>query len=236
MIKTKFNKIITSLLILVTLLSGAIVAQAAQSRITTVDPSWGLGITQSEYISNNRSYNWYIDQGNTGEYSDSNCGPTSTTMALKWLNSNFSKTVEDARAVYPENGGWWYTNDVLNYLKLNGTKGTVLDNPSESLLKYQLQLGNILILCIDTTYIPYNNHPEQRVERFYDYEGGHFIVVKGFRVVDGNTYFEVYDPNNWNATYQDGQPKGKDRYFSSQNLMKAIGTWWNHIIVVNNQG
>ena len=35
--------------------------------------------------SNNKNYNWYIDQTNTGTYSNMNCGPTCATMALMWL-------------------------------------------------------------------------------------------------------------------------------------------------------
>jgi hypothetical protein len=96
-----------------------------------------------------------------------------------------------------------------------------------------LKQGNIAILCINTTYITYNNNPAQRVGRFYSFQGGHFIVVKGYRVVDGKTYFETYDPNNWNEHYQSGQEKGKDRYFLSEDLMKAGSNHWNYSIIVN---
>lgn len=195
---------------------------------------WGLGTTEDEYVSNNRPYSWYIDQGDTGEYSNNNCGPSSATMSLKWYNSNFSKTAEDARNTYLENGGWWKTTDVTNYLSLNNAKYSVLNNSGEGFLENTLKQGNIIILCIDTSYLSYNDNSEQRVGRFYDYQGGHFIVVKGYIVVDGKTYFEVYDPNNWGETYSDGQPKGKDRYYASTELMNAMSNWWNYLIVVNN--
>lgn len=195
---------------------------------------WGLGRTQSEYVSNNRPYSWYIDQGNTGYYSNNNCGPSSTTMALKWYNRNFSKTAEDARNTYLENGGWWRTTDVTNYLSLNNARYSVINNSGEGTLKNILKQGNIAILCIDTSYLSYNGNSEQRVGRFYDYQGGHFIVVKGYIVVDGRTYFEVYDPNNWDETYSDGQAKGQNRYYASTELMNAMNNWWNYLIVVNN--
>lgn len=195
---------------------------------------WGLGKTESEYVSNNRSYSWYIDQGDTGYYSNNNCGPSSSTMALKWYNKNFSKTAEAARNTYLENGGWWTTTDVTNYLNLNNARYSVINSSGESTLKNTLKQGNIAILCIDTSYLSYNDNSEQRVGRFYDYQGGHFIVVKGYIVVDGKTYFEVYDPNNWGETYSDGQAKGQDRYYASTELMNAMGNWWNYLIVVNN--
>ncbi|PJI08757.1 MULTISPECIES: C39 family peptidase [Clostridium] len=215
------------------------VTQLAKSKAGTTIPrstleKWGLGEYESEHISNNKPYSWYIDQGNTGAYSNNNCGPSSTTMALKWYNSNFSKTAEDARNTYLEGGGWWRTTDVTNYLSLNNAKYSVIENSGENLLKSTLKRGNIVILCIDTSYLSYNDNPQQRVGRFYDYEGGHFIVVKGYIVVDGKTYFETYDPNNWDETYSDGQPKGQDRYYADNELMNGISNWWNYLIVVNN--
>lgn len=201
--------------------------------VQALDPNWGLGTHQTEYVSNNRSYDWYIDQGNTGYASNNNCGPSCATMALKWFNPNFNLTVEDARNTYPENGNWWYTNDITNYFNLNNMKKYVTkENVTTTLLKNQLKQGNIAILCIKASYIPYNENDEERVGRFYNYDGGHFIIVKGYRVVDGKTYFEAYDSNNWNEEYQNGQPKGKDRYYLSTDLINAASNWWNYAIII----
>jgi hypothetical protein len=251
--KIKFNSLVVMSLVFFTLITSGVTTQAKSSVLLNqsydtalknyyysgqaLDSSWGLGKYQTEYVSNNKPYDWYIDQGNTGEYSDSNCGPSSTTMALKWINGNFNKTAEDARNTYRSSGGWWYTDDVTNYLDLYNSKYSVKDlgktlSGGEALLKGQLKQGNIAILCIDTSYIPYNWVSERRVGRFYSYSGGHFIVVKGYRVVDGKTYFEVYDPNNWDEYYEDGQEKGKDRYYLSKDLMNAEINWWNYAIVV----
>ncbi|WP_235828909.1 C39 family peptidase [Anaerosacchariphilus polymeriproducens] len=197
----------------------------------TLNPSWGLGYYQTEYVSNNRPYDWYIDQKNTGTYANNNCGPSSVTMALKWKNGYFNKTAEDARNTYPRNGGWWSTDDIAKYLDLYGAKYQI-QPISQNNLKSILKQGNIAILCINTSYIPYNGNTNQRVGRFYNFGGGHFIVVKGYRVVDGKTYFETYDPNSWNESYQDGQLKGKDRYYQSDYLMNAARRWWSYSIVI----
>ncbi|BCZ45875.1 hypothetical protein psyc5s11_19420 [Clostridium gelidum] len=199
-----------------------------------LNPSLGLGTNQTEYISNNKSYDWYIDQGYTGEYSDNNCGPSCTTMALKWINSNFTGTAEDARETYLENGNWWTTYDITNYFDLYSAKYNTI-NLNENSLKKSLQQGNIAILCIDTTYLPYNANSEQRVGRFYDYKGGHFIVIKGYRIVDGKTYFESYDSNNWGMYYKNGEEKGKDRYYLASDLMKAGNANWNYAIIVHSK-
>lgn len=197
----------------------------------TLDTGDELGENQSEYVSNNKPYEWYIDQGNTGKYSNNNCGPSSVTMALKWIDENFNMSAEDARNTYLNDGDWWSTDDITNYLDLYGGKYTI-ESVSDSLLKSELRKGNIAILCIDSSLISYNSNKEQRVGRFYEYGGGHFIVVKGFQVDDGKTYFEVYDPNTWNESYSDGQPKGKDRYYLSEELIKASQNWWNNSIII----
>lgn len=201
------------------------------SDIQILDLSWGLGQNQTEYVSNDKPYDWYIAQGNTGEYSNNNCGPSSVTMALKWIDGSFNKTAEDARNTYLRDGGWWTTNDITNYLTLNSAKYSI-QSISESFLKNILKQGNIGILCIDTSFIPYNGNAEQRVGRFYSYSSGHFIIVKGYRVVDEKTYFEVYDPNSWNEKYRNGQVKGKDRYFLSDDLINAASNWWNNSIII----
>jgi hypothetical protein len=52
---------------------------------------WGLGTTLKEYVTNDRPYDWYIDQGFTGSHSGNNCGPSTVAMAAKWYNEDFNK-------------------------------------------------------------------------------------------------------------------------------------------------
>jgi len=42
---------------------------------------------------------------------------------------------------------------------------------------------------------------------------GPLHVIKGYKVVDDQTYFEAYDPYSMGATYSDHSMKGKDRYY-----------------------
>src|SRR4030042_756017 len=65
--------------------------------VTTLERLYGLGINYTKGTSNNVGYDWYLDQMNTGPYSNNNCGPASVTMAIKWVNRSFDKTIEDAR-------------------------------------------------------------------------------------------------------------------------------------------
>lgn len=213
----------------------------------TNDPqiySWGLGGFLKAWHSNNQDYEWYLDQGSTGSYSYNNCGPASTTMAAKWSNPSFTKTPEDARAAYRPTGGWWYTNDIDNYLNDNGIPHFIASLSATSsgtqlILTTQLDKGNIAILCLDMYYIRSEAYPIKRIDKFYVANSvgwGHFIVVKGYRMVDEQLYFEVYDPYCFNKTYSDGTLKGKNRYYRLSDIFPATFTWWNYSIIITKKG
>jgi len=195
---------------------------------------YGLGDTLWYERSNNVNYEWYIDQVNTGQYAYVNCGPASVTMVIKWSNQNFSKTTEDARKTYRSEGGWWYTSDIVNYLKNNNTAHYISDVSS---LQSQLDQGSIAILCLDMYYVRQHlGDSEWRIDKFYvtqSPEWGHFIVVKGYKKVDGKIWYEIYDPWSLNVKYMDGSLKGRNRYYRSEDIMQATNVWWPYTIVIN---
>ncbi len=205
---------------------------------------WGLGRFLVETLSNNRDYDWYIDQANTGTYSGVNCGPSSTTMAAKWSDASFSNSAEDARDAYRFEGGWWYTSDIGNYLTDCSIPHQFIELSTNSqgtqqVITNQLDNGKIMILCLDMYYIRYGAFSELRVDKFYATGStgwGHFIVVKGYRQVDGEMFLEVYDPYGYGRTYNDGTAKGKDRYYRGEDIFTATSIWWNYTIVVSEKG
>lgn len=202
---------------------------------------WGLGGFEKTSCSNNRTYSWYLDQSITGKYSGVNCGPTSTTMAAKWANQNYNKTPEDARAAYRPEGGWWYTSDIDAYLTDNQIQHYYIglaNSSSETaqILTNQLDQGQIMIICLDMYYISNGSNPNWHVDKFYNTnaEGwGHFIIIKGYKMVDKKLFFETYDPYCYNKKYLDGTYKGKDRYYRSMDIYKATSVWWNYAIVID---
>ena len=60
----------------------------------TFTRKFGLGRDITHEQSNNVNYEWYMCQIFSGTYSVINCGPTCATMAIKWANPDFSKTLE----------------------------------------------------------------------------------------------------------------------------------------------
>ncbi len=194
--------------------------------------AWGLGSTQTAYAHADRPFDWYIDQADTGACANNNCGPASVTMAIKWYKPTFSQTAADARNACFRDGGWWYTSDILNYLRLHSVPNTTSAFTGTNQLMAVLSQGNLVILCLNTAYLMPSSASECRAGRFYSFASGHFLVVKGWRKVSNNLFFEVYDPNNWHATYADQTPKGRNRHLPAAELANAIANWWNYLIVI----
>lgn len=201
---------------------------------------WGLGLNQTASKYNNRDYEWYCDQYGTGTYQFINCGPTSVAMAIRWADPTSKITPMDARNTYRPDGGWWYTTDIVSYLNDNGiSNGYYNYDNSTTDLKSKIDAGNIAILCLDMYYIRSEENSKYRIDKFYNTsstEWGHFIVIKGYREVDGTLFFEAYDPYSINNKYADGTFKGRNRYYRSSDLFTATQNWWKYMIVVQPKG
>jgi hypothetical protein len=207
---------------------------------------WGLGDLAYDRVSNNVNYTWYYDQMNTGVHSANNCGPSVVTMAARWFDVGYSKTPEYARSKYNPNGGWWYTYNILDFLEDVGVNRWIIPfieksvdenwlEKSADIIIDQLKKGNILILCLDMHLVRGESNQNHRIDKFYDTSDGwgHFIVVKGFRLVDGVLFLEVYDPYSWGIQNADGTLKGKNRYYRSGDILNSTQSWWHNAIVVS---
>ena len=196
----------------------------------------GLGYNLMDEKSLNKPYEWYIDQGTTGKHANINCGPTTVTMAIKWANPDFLKKPEDARNTIWSEGGLWYTSDIVKYLNLNSIGNYYIELNEISSLKNIIEDGNIAILCINSYLIGLNKTERYHRDRFYETNSqtfGHFILVKGYKFVDDQLWFECYDSYSMGAFYKNGGgPKGKDRYYSASDINEATNRWWDYAIVV----
>ena len=195
----------------------------------------GLGKNLQSEVSNNVPYEWYIDQGRTGPHSSVNCGPSSATMAIKWVDETFTKTTEDARNAMRPEGGWCYTSDLIKYMNDNQIDSYLIQLKHINNINQALDKGDVVILCLDMYYIRREQQPAYHVDRFYaanSPDWGHFLVVKGYKVVDNVRFYEVYDPYSFGISYSDGTIKGKDRYYREADLDKATQVWWAYAIAV----
>jgi hypothetical protein len=199
----------------------------------------GLGNFIQQNASNDCSYSWYMDQAYTGPYSYINCGPTCVTMACKWSDSAFAKTPEDARNAYRPGGGDWYADDITFYLRDNNIPNSTLALPATvegtmQTLKHQIDVHQILILLLDMNHIRYTSDIHSHADHFYrtDSTDGHFIIIKGYKQVDNEMFFEAYDPGSITKAYDDGSLMGKDRYYRSEDLFEATKTWWPKAFII----
>jgi hypothetical protein len=194
--------------------------------------TWGLGKNISAYKSNDREYLWFYDQAETGIHSGNNCGPTSIAMVGRWVDQNFSLTGEDIRKDFRPLGGWWYGEDINGSLEKYSIVYQMKTIQDKFDLMFIIDAGNIAIINNNMDVIPRNTNENQRTNRFYDYVTGHYFILKGYIIVDNKTYFEVYDPNNWGATYSDGTPKGLNRYYEADSLLKSMLQWYDQAVVI----
>ncbi|MFP4457629.1 MAG: C39 family peptidase [Clostridia bacterium] len=202
---------------------------------------WFNGKELKYYVGNNREYNWYIDQMDTGIHSNSNCGPSVAVMTLKWLNQDFAGTVDEAREMYYPQGEWWSLGTLRSYFAIYNVDYDYIffdnefrEDKEENIAKIKKEINdnNIVILCLNMGYIPREYSTRLRTNKFYDHTNGHFIIVKGFVVVDNREYFEVYDPYSLANTYEDGSLKGKDRYYDTTSLSQAATNWSVHGFII----
>jgi hypothetical protein len=91
-------------------------------------------------------------------------------------------------------------------------------------------------------YVPQNMIPYQHIQKFYEANTtgwGHFLLVKGYKQTDNTFYLEIYDPYSDKQAYtgvDDGQLKGKDRYYLSTNIATATNNWWPYAIIIAQKG
>lgn len=207
---------------------------------------YGLGKVLQEIKNLDTDYDHYEDQGESGRYKFINCGPAVVTMALKWSDATFKKTTEQAREAIRPAGGWWFTDDIQHYISLHDVHmtyislDTVFDLEAYGTkIKQILDLEYGIILCLDMYHVTLNPEAQQKVNKFYNtgYDGwGHFIFVKGYKVVDDVLWLQADDSYSLDEKYEDGTYKGKNRYYLAADLKKATDRWWPYAMVVAKKG
>ncbi|WBW97636.1 hypothetical protein [Oceanirhabdus sp. W0125-5] len=198
-----------------------------------LDESLGLGVYETDRKINDRNYEWYIDQGNTGEHSENNSGPAVAVMAAKWLNKDAEVSVNRARKIYYPDGDEWFSVTLKSFFDEYSIPAIVAEDIKSIDIKNQIDNDNIVIAYIDPKYIPYESNENSHINRYKIQEKKHYILIKGYRVVDDKLYYEIYDPYNFGSVYEDNELKGKDRYYYEVDLINSIKNSWDNIIIVS---
>ena len=189
---------------------------------------WGLGQWLQLSKSNDRDYNWYIDQGATGSCSLVNCGPACATMAMKWSDSTFTGTTDVARNYFATGCTDWNNQLLSSYLSTDSVPWTFIpihDSAPQMRddFKAQLDSGRIVIISLDMGPIPFSTSGvNAHVDQFLPGAGFHYIILKGYRQTDEDFFFEVYDPWDFGTVYPDNTPKGENRYYRSEDIALGV--------------
>lgn len=204
--------------------------------------SYGLGNFLIAGKSNDGKTDYYIQQQHSGTYSDNNCGPAVAVMAAKFVNPSYSGTVEQAREealVSEVDGGVnWFPRDIYKYLWRHGAEPAYCDFSKSTYDDYvstitsKIDAGCIAISCIKMTSITeaVNPNSQKRVHKYYPGTAGHFLLIKGYRKMGTDTWFEVHDPWGLDKKYEDGTPVGANRYYLASQVAKSID--WNYWSIV----
>ncbi len=223
--------------------SGSIRCECYQDRYTgdrcaecSTEYDWFYGVCSLKDLpsaSPDRAYEWYKTQMGTGPFETNNCGPTSAAMAMVWQERTLDVDPGVVReTITGSMDGWWYTSHIEQTLDHYGVPYAVMEFTSLDQARAELDAGHVLILCLTMGMVsrqdpPYVSH----FNRFYSYDSGHFVVVKGY--MENGAWLDVYDPNNWTGDYYtDGSPYGKDRFYSGDEVLASARTWWAFMFVI----
>jgi|GEM_PF-6243253 len=131
-------------------------------------------------VLNERPYDWYIYQYDTGEYGYNNCMPSCIEMSLRYQALSHIPSAEQLRADNLMDGMGWYDQLAEDVMKQYGLQFTdSWDINQDTMVKY-LDEGNIL-------YVMYWNA---------NLEIGHASLIKGYWKKGDSTEFIISDPSH----------------------------------------
>lgn len=158
-------------------------------------------------VDNSRNYQWYFPQFDTGSYSDVNCMPSITAMAIKWYYPDSAVTVAELRELWlPEYDDGWYMAQVVDSLDHYAVPYKWRDI-SDSIIA-ELDSGKIILT--------------QMTEAAYD-ASGHCFVIYGYRRCGDSVQFMIHDPGIYDGLDHSGKPPGEAMLLDSEYVLWIIG-------------
>lgn len=171
-------------------------------------------------VLNDRDYDWFFSQKNTGAYSDVNCMPSIATMACHWYNQNSKATVKKMRATSGYDDGWtaYY---LRNGLSAYNVPYTVVDATLENITD-ALDSGSIVLA-------QYSDRPLG--------VSGHCYVIYGYRRFKNSLTFIVNDSDSLTGRAQIfGRAMGNGDEIEATFSMWTISRFVDDVTVVSPRG
>ena len=130
-------------------------------------------------VINDRDYDWFFSQKNTGDYSGVNCMPSIATMAAHWYNQDSKATVKKMRATNTSTDGWT-AYELRGGLDAFKVPYEVKDNDLDTIVQ-ALDDGKIVLA-------QYSDRPYEMT--------GHCYVIYGYRRFKDSTTFIINDSDS----------------------------------------
>lgn len=170
-------------------------------------------------VNNARDYEWYCTQDGTGSYSNVNCMPAMTCMALKWYDPDFSGTPGELRELYPYIESGWFMAEVEKTLEKYEVPFALQDNGLDNMLE-DLNRGNLILA--------------QMSEASLDMEG-HCFVIFGYRKFGESVEFMAYDPQKLPVRLTEGNLGDETLYFEKGYCTFIIERFSHYYVAVSEQ-
>lgn len=167
-------------------------------------------------VINDRDYNWFYSQHDTGKYSGVNCMPSIATMAAHWCNEKSKATVEKMRNTSDSTDGWTIV-ELENGLSSYNVPYTRVRATLENILE---AIDNGKIVLAQYSDRPYN-------------QSGHCYVIYGYRKFNNSITFIVNDSDSLSGRAQIfGRPSGNGDELEANFSMWSIKRFVSDVIVV----
>jgi len=183
------------------------------------------------------AHEWYRYQGESDSNNpsrNSDCGPACVAMAIQFTTQQRISIKDISKVI--GHSGTTALSELKKPLKHWGVSYTVLDR-LEDVIQAVNQRSHIVICPVRMSAFSYgpdrdgvSSSSVHHFSKYRTYEGGHFLVVKGFSS-DGK-WVIVYDPlvfgtgaGDARYWYSNGVPKGKNRYYLVSEFRSAIAGW-----------
>lgn len=160
---------------------------------------------QVKTISNDRNYDWYISQYNTGQYSSINCMPTITAMAARWyFGTDTEINVRRLREDWlPEYDDGWYMFQVTGSLDNYDIPYEIVDYDEASgtdIICHELDKGNIILTQMSEAELGVS---------------GHCFIIYGYKKCGDSVRFHIHDPGIYDGTDDFGRAPGDSMWIDS---------------------
>lgn len=171
---------------------------------------------ESKTVINDRDYNWFYSQQNTGEYSYVNCMPSIATMAAHWFDEESSSTVQKMRATSDVTEGWT-AFELRNGLDAYNVPYSVVDATLDNIIS-ALDEGRIVLA-------QYSDRPYS--------QSGHCYVIYGYKKIGESITFVVNDSDSLSDRMLIfGHQKGNGDEIEAKFAMWSISRFVSDVTVV----